>query len=308
MKNPRISWELWWWWGGDASLRTPPPLSALGIWIARLLEALWVRIQTYLKNTKWAIKAKEWNTLSPAKKYTEKYIEWRCERFFLQSDIFFLCPRSREYWMPHSMTRFRFSFVFGFPIHDWSFYRFNGGFVTCDHLRLTIRGKVKYLEVLKRKRTMAIDSKLLSFQVYATRPRPIKDNFALKNSLLLIFYKMFIHIVGGLHQPGNSGQLALWGSAFWEVEPGVLLYSMYIVRTTFLFVLRTSCKNGERSGCIVKKIYNKLTVFSSSWDGLSFLTYVRIARQVFKCSNGPPIIYKCHCYNKVSFVMLMACS
>jgi hypothetical protein len=40
--------------------------------VARLLAmaALWVRIQTSLKNTKWATQAKEWPTQSsPPKKY-----------------------------------------------------------------------------------------------------------------------------------------------------------------------------------------------------------------------------------------------
>ncbi len=42
--------------------------------VGRLLAtaALWVRIQTSLKNTKWAIYAKEWPTHSSAKKYTKE--------------------------------------------------------------------------------------------------------------------------------------------------------------------------------------------------------------------------------------------
>jgi hypothetical protein len=45
-----------------------------GRWLDKLVArplataALWVRIQTYLKNTKWATYAKEW----PYKKYTRK--------------------------------------------------------------------------------------------------------------------------------------------------------------------------------------------------------------------------------------------
>jgi hypothetical protein len=51
-----------------------------GRWVAKLVQArllatapLWVRIQTSLKNTKWATSAKDWPThSSPPTKY-EKY-------------------------------------------------------------------------------------------------------------------------------------------------------------------------------------------------------------------------------------------
>ncbi len=45
--------------------------------VARLLAtaALWVRIQTSLKNTKWATEAKEWPTHSSPPKKEEKSFE-----------------------------------------------------------------------------------------------------------------------------------------------------------------------------------------------------------------------------------------
>jgi hypothetical protein len=51
-----------------------------GRWVAKLVArllttaVLWVRIQTSLKNTKWATEAKEWpiHSSPPPKKYTKK--------------------------------------------------------------------------------------------------------------------------------------------------------------------------------------------------------------------------------------------
>ncbi len=52
--------------------------------VARQLATavLWVRIQTSLKNHKWATKAKEWPThSSPPKKYTKKKKKKNIEKF-----------------------------------------------------------------------------------------------------------------------------------------------------------------------------------------------------------------------------------
>ncbi len=51
-----------------------------GRWVAKLVErlyaaaALWVRIQTSLKNTEWATKAKEWPTHSSSPKIYKKIV------------------------------------------------------------------------------------------------------------------------------------------------------------------------------------------------------------------------------------------
>ncbi len=63
--------------------------------------ALWVRIQTYLKDTKWAKIAKEWPThSSPPKNIQEKKKEKKKQRdqrgwiFFLTVHFQFMCPLS----------------------------------------------------------------------------------------------------------------------------------------------------------------------------------------------------------------------
>ncbi len=58
--------------------------------VARLLAtaALWVRIQTSLKNTKWATKAKEWPThSSPPKKHLTKIIQ---NNYIIQKKCYYL--------------------------------------------------------------------------------------------------------------------------------------------------------------------------------------------------------------------------